>query len=60
MYQAVIINYPRMTDDGLEIRGAFLDISKVFDKVCHESLITKLKQNGISGYLLHMLSDVFE
>ena len=30
----------------------FLDISKAFDKVWHDGLIFKLKQNGISGKLL--------
>ena len=43
-------------DDGLEVRGVFLDISKAFDKVWHEGLIFKLKQNGISGDLLQILS----
>ena len=36
-------------DDGFEVRGVFLDISKAFGKVWHEGLIFKLKQNGISG-----------
>ena len=44
-------------DEGLEVRGVFLDISKAFDKVWHEGLIFKLKQNGISGDLLQILSD---
>ena len=35
----------------------FLDISKAFDKVRHEGLIFKLKQNGISGNLLNLLCD---
>ena len=44
-------------DDGLEVRGVFVDISKALDKVWHEVLIFKLKQNGISGDLLQILSD---
>ena len=40
-------------DDGYEVRGAFLDISKAFDKVWHNGLIYKLKQNGVSGNLLN-------
>ena len=44
-------------DDGLETRAAFLDIAKAFDKVWHEGLLYKLKQNGISGYLLNVIAD---
>ena len=44
-------------DDGLEVRSVFLDISKAFDKVWHEGVIFKLKQNGISGDLLNILTD---
>ena len=36
-------------DKGLEVRGIFLDISKAFDKVWHDGLTFKLRQNGISG-----------
>ena len=37
---------------SLEVRAVFLDISKGFDKVWHDGLIFKLKQNGVSGSLL--------
>ena len=37
--------------------GVFLDILKAFDKVWHKGIIFKLKQNGISGKLLSVLSD---
>ena len=37
---------------SLEVRSVFLDISKAFDKVWHDGLIFKLKQNGVSGSLL--------
>ena len=36
-------------DNGFEVRGVFLDISKAFDKVWHKDIIFKLKQNGIFG-----------
>ena len=38
-------------DDGLKVRGIFLDISNTFDEVWHKGLLLKLKQNGISGKL---------
>ena len=38
-----------------ETRAVFLDISKAFDKVCHEGLIFKLKSYGISGGLLNLI-----
>ena len=46
-------------DDGYEVRGVFLDISKTLDKVWHSGLIYKLKQNGISGDLLNLITDFF-
>ena len=42
-------------NDGFEVRSVFLDISKAFDKVWHKGIIFKLKQNGISNYLLNIL-----
>ena len=44
-------------DDGWEVRGVFLDISKAFDKVWHQGVLFKLKQNGISGNLLKLMED---
>ena len=35
-----------------EVRGIFLDVLKVFDKVWHKVIIFKLKQNGVSSKLL--------
>ena len=42
---------------GFDARSVFLDISKAFNKVWHDGLIFKLKQNGISGNLLNLLSN---
>ena len=39
----------------LDVRAVFLDISKAFDKVWHDGLIFKLRQNGISGNLLRLI-----
>ena len=44
-------------DDGLETRSVFLDISKAFDKVWHEGLLFKLKQNGLWDNLLNAITD---
>ena len=43
--------------NSLEVRAVFLDISKAFDKVWHDGLIFKLKQNGISGSLLKLFEN---
>ena len=47
-------------DDGYEVRGVFLDTSKAFDKVWHNGLIYKLKQNGVSGDLMNLIIDFLE
>ena len=44
-------------DGGPQARGVFLDISKAFDKVWHEGLLFKLKQNGKSGNLLNVITN---
>ena len=44
-------------DDGHEVRGIFLDISKAFDRVWYEGLLFKLQQNGISGELIALIKD---
>ena len=44
-------------DDGFEVKGVFLDISKAFDKVKRKGIIFKLKENGIPvNYLVHYLT----
>ena len=56
MFLVIYIKYEiyKSFDDGLEVR-CFLD---AFNKVWHEGLIFKLKQNGISYNLLHFLSNI--
>ena len=44
-------------DDGWEIRSVFLGISKALNKVWHQGVILKLKQNVISGNLLKIIED---
>ena len=43
-------------DPPKEVRSIYLDISKAFDKVWHSGLIFKLRQNGIQGKMLNILS----
>ena len=47
-------------DDGFEVKGVFLNISKAFHKVWKEGLIHKLKQNGVSGKLLNIIKDLLD
>ena len=44
-------------DEAFDVRSVFLNISKAFDKVWHDDLIFKLKQNDTSGNLLNLLSN---
>ena len=43
-------------DVGKQIRAAFLDISKAFDRVWIRGLLSKLRANGIRGKLLRWLN----
>ena len=43
---------------SLETRGVFLDISKAFDRVWHDGLLFKLKQNDVSQNLLGLIKSV--
>ena len=44
---------------GLKVRGIFLVISKIFDKVWHDGLIFKLRQNGICSKMIKIFEDFF-
>ena len=44
-------------DEDFDNIGVFLDKPEAFDKVWHNGIIFKLKQNGISGNLLNLLSN---
>ena len=54
---AITHNIFESFEEGCETRALFLDISKAFDKVWYEGLIFKLRQNGIEGKLLDLLTD---
>ena len=43
-----------------EVRHVFLDMSKAFGKIWHEGLLFKLKQNGISGQILKLLTSYLD
>ena len=58
--QSLSINHEILSafDMRLEFRGIFLDIFKAFDKVWHDGLIFKLRQNGISSEMINTLEDL--
>ena len=43
---------------SLEVQGAFLDLSKAFDKVWHEDLLYKLKNSETNRNSLQLRGDV--
>ena len=53
MYCSTIINNSLIID----VRGVFLEIWKVFDKVWHDGLIFKVKSYGVEGELLLLLKN---
>ena len=42
-------------DPSLEVRGIFLDVFKVFDRVWHKGLLYKPKYMGIDGNFLKLV-----
>lgn len=59
MNQLISIAYEvfKSFDEGYQVRRVFLDRFQAFDKVWHEDLLFKLKQNDISGNLLSVYTD---
>ena len=62
MNQLLSVNHEVLNtfDKGPEVHGIFLNISKAFDKVWHDDLIFKVRQNGISGDIINILRDFLQ
>ena len=54
---SIIHDIYKSFDERCEERDVVLDVSKAFDEVWYEGLPLKLKQNGISGNLLSIVTD---
>ena len=54
---SIAYNIYQSLDQGYGVRRVFLNIPKAFDDARHKGFITKLKQNGIGGPLLKVLTD---
>ena len=48
---SITYDFYQSLDQGYDVRGVVLDISKAFDKVWYKGLIHELEQNGIGGPL---------
>ena len=51
---SLVVSIHSTLDINHEVRSAYLDMPKAFDKVWHEGLLFKLKQNGIKRKLLNL------
>ena len=50
-------SFCKAIDEGKEVRALFCDVSKVFNRVWHKSLLYKLQTVGITGHLLQWFTD---
>ena len=48
------------SEPPLNTRGIFLDMSKTFGKVCHESLLHKLKAHSVQGKLYNRFANYLQ